>query len=314
MSILNDLKYNILKIINTILSPIDILFLADKTHKEDKNRPIFIVGPPRSGTTLLYQILVKNFHLPYINNFIGKFYKFPVIASKINKLLKLNTENIYYKSRHGKTEGLAGPNEFGNFWYRWFPRDPQFVGNNYLNRKEKFEIRKIIYNLQNILGKNIVFKNVVNSVRIEALLELFPNSVFLISRRKPIFNIQSIYKMRKKLDKEDSWWSVKPPEYENIKNYNLIDQCIYQVYYVEKYLNSFLNSDKHSQFKIVKYESLCEETMRTVSDIKNFLEKNGIKIHEFCKPDNNFNNHNTQYLEDSIFKEIYMRIYYLWKN
>lgn len=312
MTIMHDIKYNTLEIINTILSPIDRLFLAGDIPKGDKIRPIFIIAPPRSGTTLLYQLLVKNFQLPYINNFIGNFYKVPVLASKINNLLKLDSENIGYQSKHGNTEGLNGPNEFGNFWYRWFPRDPQFVHKNNLNKNDKNSIRKNIYNLQKILGKNIVFKNVVNSVRVEVLLDIFPNGIFLITRRNPLFTIQSIYKMRKKLKKENSWWSVQPPGYNKIKDAKLIDQCIYQVYYLEKYLNNFLSGTKSSQFKVVNYESLCSETKRTLADINNFMKENGI-INEFNKPDQNLSNRNTQYLDDSIFNIINNRVNELWK-
>ncbi len=44
--------------------------------------PVFIIGPPRSGTTVLYQLLCKHTNFSYINNFIGHWYRIPILAAK----------------------------------------------------------------------------------------------------------------------------------------------------------------------------------------------------------------------------------------
>jgi hypothetical protein len=38
----------------------------------------FIVGAPRSGTTLLLQTIINHYNLGYINNFIARFWEAPV--------------------------------------------------------------------------------------------------------------------------------------------------------------------------------------------------------------------------------------------
>tara|TARA_B100000575_G_scaffold102144_1_gene81416 strand:+ start:40 stop:339 length:300 start_codon:yes stop_codon:yes gene_type:complete len=78
------IKNSILQPFNYILSPLQNNFL----HKEDLKYldlypPVFIIGPPRSGTTVLYQLLCKHTNFSYINNFIGNWYRIPILAAKV---------------------------------------------------------------------------------------------------------------------------------------------------------------------------------------------------------------------------------------
>lgn len=312
MNLYYDIKYNFFKIVNNIFSPLDNLFINSKLPADQKIKPIFIIGAPRSGSTLLYQLLAKNFPLSYINNFIGNFYKFPIFATKINNLLQINKSKINFRSKHGNTKGIAGPNEFGNFWYRWFPHEPHYANKETINNEEKQEIKKTIYALQKNLGKPIIFKNVVNSMRIEALLSIFPYSVFLITRRDPLYNIQSLYKIRKKYGKK-YWWSVKPPGYKKLKNLPLLDQCVYQVYNTEKYLDEYFKESNKNKL-IIRYCSMCSNTNNILKKIKEFLNQNNINIKTFKTPKTDLESRNIQYINDEKFYEIKKRVKKLWKN
>ena len=81
------------KIKPRILIPFNLVFqFIDKLwHSEDNIQyldtfpPTFIVGPPRSGTLILYQLLCKHFQFGYINNFVANWPKAPLIASKFYK-------------------------------------------------------------------------------------------------------------------------------------------------------------------------------------------------------------------------------------
>ena len=39
----------------------------------DQCSPVFIIGPPRSGTTLLYQVLVARYTFGYFSNWMARF-------------------------------------------------------------------------------------------------------------------------------------------------------------------------------------------------------------------------------------------------
>lgn len=313
MKIFHNIKYNFFEILNSIIAPLDKLNLNNSEIINNNLRPVFIIGAPRSGTTLLYQLLVKNSNLAYINNFIGNFYKVPVLVSKINSYLPISRNNLTYKSSHGNTFGLSGPNEFGNFWYRWFPRKPQYTKKNTLSNQSILEIRKVMSAIENNLGSPLLFKNVVNSVRVESLLEIFPNCVFLIVKREPLYNIQSIIKIRRKLGKIDKWWSVEPPTPKNLRKLPFKKQCILQVYYLERYLDSFLNNEHASQFKVVNYEDICQDTSQELSRIHQFFKKNQIGALVSYEQKTNLVNRNRQSLKDKEFLKLKKQVNKLWK-
>ena len=76
-------------------------------HKLEKNKiaslplkninpPIFIIGAPRSGSTLLYQVLINNFKLSYIPNISSIFYKYSYLITSSSKTLIGILESILF--------------------------------------------------------------------------------------------------------------------------------------------------------------------------------------------------------------------------
>lgn len=102
-------------------------------QKSYENYPIlFIVGPIRSGSTLVLQWLANTRQFSYPTNILSRFYQSPIIGAKIQRLLtdeKYNFRNeildfhskIDFNSENGKTKGALSPNEFWYFWRRFLP-------------------------------------------------------------------------------------------------------------------------------------------------------------------------------------------------
>ncbi|MEM7782972.1 MAG: sulfotransferase [Planctomycetota bacterium] len=78
---------------------------------------IFIVGAPRSGTTLLLQMIVAAFDIGYISNLAACFWKRPELGVLLSKKL-LGRPNLSTESNYGQTVGPEQPHEFGGFWRR----------------------------------------------------------------------------------------------------------------------------------------------------------------------------------------------------
>lgn len=94
-------------------------------HKDEPGLPpVFIIGAPRSGTTLLYQVMAARFQVAYSTNFLAMFYKASILGMALSQKLHGgdSSEPNTFQSHHGSTAGHAGPYEAGEFWYRWFPR------------------------------------------------------------------------------------------------------------------------------------------------------------------------------------------------
>ena len=102
------------------------LAIVEKVHIQQFIQPqkpvIFVVGVPRSGTTILTQLLLSAFQIGYVNNIVAKFWQAPYIGSILAKSLKNNQQNLNIStdSNYGFTNEYEGPHEFGYFWRRWF--------------------------------------------------------------------------------------------------------------------------------------------------------------------------------------------------
>ena len=196
---------------------------------------IFIVAPPRSGTTLLYQLIVHCFHVAYFPNIAAMFYKIPVVATKIEKaLFRPYKSNL--TSTYGSVQGIMAPHEAGSIWNRWFPTEEKHGYNytpaGYLSEKDKRIIYQTIAGIESIFDAPFVNKNVKNSVRIQALNEIFPNAIFLQIKRNPLDVAVSILQARKKFCKKISdWGSVMPKEIEELKNKDVFEQIVGQIFF-----------------------------------------------------------------------------------
>ena len=132
---------------------------------------IFILGSPRTGSTLIYQFLIDIYNLSFFNNLTNNyFYKYPFIGTYVSQLF---SPNIKYESNHGKTKGLLEPSEGSNIFMNWFESS-----NNILSDKRK-NILKTFENIDKYISKPIVTKNAWNCFRIKTLTKLFPNIKFV---------------------------------------------------------------------------------------------------------------------------------------
>ena len=268
-----------LKMMNNNLSALEETLIRE--YKDPQYPTVFIVGTQRSGTTLLMQLLIRNFEFSYINNFIARYWESPYIGSIIFESLKIPKQDSedWYASELGYTKGIFGPHEFGYFWNLFFPEFIQKV-----NRLDKLcinskKLKNEIAALQSINGTAFLVKNlIINSFHIQELNEMFPNSYFVYIERDPKMVIQSTYQSRLKLygnDKE--WFGLKPPEYGAIKNLPVFEQIAAQLKYTKMYIENELNSISERFYCKIKYEDLVSNTEEVLQILENNFIQLGIK-------------------------------------
>ena len=120
---------DIISNLNNLLKGIDNSVL---NFPQATKRPlIFIVGTPRSGTTLLTQWLASLNLFSYPSNFMSRFFELPYAGALIQDMifderysfknemsLKIDLPN--FGSDVGKTLGPLQPHEFWYFWRKHF--------------------------------------------------------------------------------------------------------------------------------------------------------------------------------------------------
>jgi hypothetical protein len=255
--------------------------------------PIFIIGVPRSGTTLLYQLI--DFALPtcYFTNltkmFRGRFITQPplVLSAWLAKKLRLiEHRKETFESRYGTTEGWGNPSDTGDIWRHWFSKG-YYVGTGVLPYQQKRYLCRAVAWTERIFGRAFVDKTVDNTVRILALDEIFPTACFVQCIRSPLAIAQSLYIGRMEEIRLGMPYFYtdypKPREYERIKNKGLVEQTCELVYYIDRNMHNDKAALSADRFLTVEYESLCNSPEREIRRVAQFMKNHGISV-ERIKP------------------------------
>ena len=270
-------------LIAAFLVPVERMLLKSVSLEEGAfSRPVFVIGPPRSGTTLLYQVLINHFNFVYLTNLSAKLFAVPLIGTWLSKMLgAFSGEKMTgYVSNYGKTESVTGPNEAGDFWYRWFPRGEHvYVAPGQSESQDIHELRRQVIGIAQKLNTPMVFKNTYNSMRIAPIMEAFPGAVFLVCLRDPLDTAQSILEGRMKGNgNKDEWWSAPPKEIDEIRHHPYWEQVVEQVYYIYKQIEEDAARYGKERFLYIPYRRLCDDTRGTLESMHQFFKESGVDV------------------------------------
>lgn len=224
-----------------LLGRLEENLFKETCSKKSSYKPIFIIGPPRSGSTILYQLLTQNLNCLYIDNLACPFYRNMQFGIWLSRKVFNEKRHNSFDSKYGNTSSLHAPSECQSFWYRWFPKDNDFVDYDDVSVEKIDDMQKVLFSVMNKYESDIVFKNLSCGQRIRVLYKAFPNARFVTIKREPIYTIQSLLMARKKLGlKGDAWWSVKTQNYRSLQKLPLHEKLVSQVYYTEKQIEEDL--------------------------------------------------------------------------
>lgn len=115
-----------------------------------KNPPIFIIGSPRAGSTLLFQVLSGQFQLSYISNIMAAFPSLMVRLLQFFPSAARGYTGEIKESRYGYIPGIFSPNESGKILAKWLEdsQDPN----------HDIYVRRTFAAITNLSGCPMVFK------------------------------------------------------------------------------------------------------------------------------------------------------------
>lgn len=152
--------------------------------------PVFVLGAPRSGTTVLYDLLAGSYRCVYPTNLASLLYRSPVVAQTLAD--RLRCEYRYSgSSRFGYVTGLKAPSEAGKLMRRWF----EGAGTDAELRRAREQVGAMSCPLQ----LSMVSKNTRNLARIPRILETFPEALFVFIERESEYVAQSLLTAREAL-------------------------------------------------------------------------------------------------------------------
>lgn len=285
----NQSLEEILQELNSLLS------VPERQVEEGLKSPrwpvVFIVGPPRSGTTLLLQWLAQTGIFGYPTNLISRFYAAPYIGAKIQRLLTdpkfdFNDEfqdlrqSIDFNSTLGKTQGLLAPNEFWYFWRRFIPNEePRPLRPEEVEEVDESEFASSLAALEAALEKPLAMKGLILQYDLDVLASMLQNQVvFIHTYRHPFYNAQSLLKAREDYyGTRKKWYSVKPKEHEQLKDANPIEQVVGQVHFTSQALSRQLERLPGECRVEWPYESFCKNPSYYFQQLTDRLRKHGFE-------------------------------------
>lgn len=308
---------HLLRVSTHVLMPIEQLIMHRCDDMGIRNYPpVFIIGAPRSGTTLLYQLLINRYRFAYFNNITALLYLSPTVAFWLTQRLVPGKAGMAdYQSKHGATAKWYGPHEAGNFWYRWFPKGMYVhVPPGAIHRTVLDELRQEMAAVAAVTRESLLLKNTYNTMRIAPLIEAFPEASFIVLRRDPFYTAQSILASRVETNKnKEVWWSVPPKEIDEINQHPYWEQVVEQVYYIYKQIDADRRCFGGEYFYDVHYEKLCQDTHQTLDGIEAFLQNRGVCVDVCGDVPSSFPISKKRRIEDEDYRLIGEAVKRLWK-
>jgi hypothetical protein len=262
--------------LNRALSRIELRKAAAAEAPLD-HRPVFIVGAPRSGSTLLYQLVVVRFDVAYLSNLHCRLHGAPSIVERLAGR-RIEPPEVF-SSDHGRTDGRAAPSECGPYWYRFFRRSPQYVPLEDADPGALRDLRASVRALGDAAGRPIVFKNLINSLRLEPLGAAFPEALFLVVQRDLADNVASILAARRTVvGDEAAWWSAEPPGADELRGQPPEAQAVGQVTAIHELIEGARQRLGPERFLDIAYEQLCADTHAVLAEISGFASSHGVEL------------------------------------
>lgn len=264
-----------LKLFAKVVSPaISLLPSTSDDKSNNNNKPVFIIGAPRTGSTILYQILTNELDVTYIDNLVDVFHRNFFAALKTSNKLFGNKPHNCFKSVHGNTWkcGLHAPSECGDFWYQWLPRDRHYITAADVNKNDIDEIRNNINIPLSYFQKPFIFKNMNAGLRLQLINEALPDAKFIFVKRDPVDTAISILNVRQKIHGTlDKWWSLTPPNHEELLSLPPAQQVVNQVYRIEKQINADLKLFPEDNMVVVNYMEIMASYKSVIESLRNFI-------------------------------------------
>ncbi|MFH1465757.1 MAG: sulfotransferase [Pseudomonadota bacterium] len=247
---------------NSALRPLERV--AVRVRPQRRPPIVLIVGAPRSGTTLLYQLMSRHLEVAYVTNFMARFWMAPVLGQWLNEVVLRGANPLAgeLESAFGVTRGPLAPHEFSWLWRRWVDLE----ASDHLTRAELEAVdwRPLLDELEAMAawsGRPLVLK-ALNHVdyHIEFLAARLPQARFVHIEREPRFVVQSILESRVgRYGDVGAWWSLRPRDWASWRSASPVDQVCHQVRDCLEHVRAGLATLPRERRLELSYEELVRE-------------------------------------------------------
>ncbi len=285
----NPVLETLLKDLATDLAP------ASEAVAENGAEPrlpsVFVVGCPRSGTTLAYQWLASLGLFAYPSNLVSRFPSTPWIGARIERLLTdpacdhngeltvpQDADADPFSSRLGKTRGLTAPHEFWYFWRRHLPeRETHALSSADLAAIDRDRLLAELAAWERVRDMPLLMKGLIMDWNLPWLAETLPGALFVHVHRDPVENMASLLDARRDFfGREDRWYSFRPPRAVEVADESPAVQVAVQVHDTERGVREGLAAVPDDRWISIDYAEFCRAPGDVHASLASMLRRHGV--------------------------------------
>lgn len=255
-----------------LLMPLDwILGRGERRRLQRVEAPpapiVLIVGSPRSGSTLLYQVLAAHLPVSYPTNLTGLFKRAPITATA--RFKRLTSQNVGYRSYFGNTRSLGSPNDAFSIWNRWLGEDRYSVP-DHISAEKAGAMRSFFGAWAAAFEAPFLNKNNRNTAAMRLLAAELPTTRFILTRRDPLFVAQSLVEARETVqgDRAIGWGLAAGGPAVDDELADVADQ----VQRIEALIKDQLCGVEPARVLEVGYGELCDDPRGVVGRVADWLD------------------------------------------
>jgi len=228
---------------------------------------VIVCGPPRSGTTLVEQTLLRHLPVTYFSNLTNIFPRSPISATRLFGR-KSDRSRIATSSYYGRTRHLSGPNDALYLWDRWLGGDRQAIP-EVLDAEKQAAMASFFGAWQSAFPGPVVTKNNRLILLANVVGEALPAARFLCLRREPVGLAISLLEARKAIlnDPSKPYGAVGPEYFRDADGCPPELQVCLQVRYYEDAIRRQQQMLGPERFQIVEYGWFCGHPSTLVQEI-----------------------------------------------
>lgn len=229
---------------------------------------IFVAGPPRSGTTLVEQTLIRCLPVTYVNNLTSLFPRSPIVANRLFGR-PFSNASVGEASYYGRTRATSGPNDALYLWDRWLGEDRTKVEGP-LSDPQRRALAAFFGAWETAFGKPLVTKNNNLNTCAHLVAEALPTSYFLCLEREEVYLAQSLLAARQEIHGSvDIPYGVDDPAYARADSVDPLEDVCRQVRFYREAARRQLATIGDRRFWRVSYERFCEDPLALVERVAN---------------------------------------------
>lgn len=235
--------------------------------------PIFILGAPRTGSTILYQMLVAGYELPYISNATnGMFAEIPIVGFSLQAPWT-RFDRILARSAYGKVDGPMQPSEGSAVMRRWFGGGhPSEIVSAEPLPSAVAHMQSTFAAASALFGKPVVIKNAWNCFRIAALGRLLPQASFVWIRRDIAASALSDLAARYATKNDPNEWnSATPRNIEELRKRPYWEQVVENQFEFSRAISEAFAALPPIRCAELWYEDLCARPAETLGMLTSHL-------------------------------------------